>query len=55
MPLYQFHCEQCGTRFETRMSIVEHDQNRPQCPKCHSEERVHGVPSTFTAMTSKKS
>jgi putative FmdB family regulatory protein len=42
MPNYSFHCEQCGVRFEVRMSIVEHDQNRPECPRCHTEERVYG-------------
>lgn len=55
MPIYQFRCEQCGTRFEERMSIVEHDQNRPQCPKCHTEERVHGELAAFFARTDKKS
>jgi putative FmdB family regulatory protein len=55
MPVYQFICEQCGTRFDVPMSIAEHDQNRPECPKCHSEARVHGEPSTFTAVTSRKS
>jgi len=55
MPVYQFRCERCGTRFETRMSIAEHSQNRPQCPKCHSEEDVHGEPTSFTAMTGRKS
>jgi putative FmdB family regulatory protein len=55
MPVYAFRCEQCGTRFEARMSIAEHGQNRPACPKCRSEEQVHGEPATFSAVTSKKS
>jgi putative FmdB family regulatory protein len=55
MPIYQFVCEQCGTHFEARMSIVEHGQNRPQCPQCHSEARVRAEPAPFAAFTSKKS
>jgi putative FmdB family regulatory protein len=43
MPTYEFECERCGRRFRERMSPVEHDQNRPECPRCHSDERVHGV------------
>jgi putative FmdB family regulatory protein len=54
MPTYQFLCDQCGMRFEERMSVVEHAQNRPDCPKCHSAESVRAELSTFVAMTDKK-
>jgi putative FmdB family regulatory protein len=54
MPIYQFMCEQCGTRFEASMTIAEHGQNRPECPKCHSESRVYGEPAMFAAVTSRK-
>jgi len=54
MPIYEYRCEQCGMRFEVRMTIVEHGQNRPECPQCHTEERVHGELSTFTPVTSQK-
>jgi putative FmdB family regulatory protein len=55
MPVYLFRCDQCGTRFEISMTMVEHDQNRPECPRCHTEERVQGEPATFSAVTSRKS
>jgi putative FmdB family regulatory protein len=55
MPLYQFRCDRCGLRFDERMTTVEHDQNRPDCPRCHSSERVHAEPATFTAITARKS
>lgn len=55
MPLYEFRCDQCGLRFDERMTIVEHDQNRPDCPRCHSAESVHAAPSAFNVITSKKS
>ena len=43
MPMYRFICEQCGLAFEERMSPVEHSQNRPECPRCHSDARVYGA------------
>jgi len=55
MPIYQYRCDQCGLRFDERMTIVEHDQNRPDCPRCRSSDQVHSEPSTFSAITSKKS
>jgi putative FmdB family regulatory protein len=55
MPLYEFYCEKCGFRFTERQTIVEHGQNRPECPRCHSDERVRAELSTFHAVTSRKS
>ena len=43
MPTYRFVCEECGEVFEERMSPAEHDQNQPECPRCHSDARVHGA------------
>ncbi len=42
MPLYEFRCKECGTKFEelvTSKTVVE-------CPKCHSQ-RVGKVVSAF--------
>lgn len=37
MPLYDFHCEQCDTKFEVRASIKEKQAGlQPECPTCHS-------------------
>jgi len=44
MPIYGFQCEACGRRFTERMSPVEHYQNRPVCPSCHSDDPVHPAP-----------
>ncbi|HEX9101221.1 MAG TPA: zinc ribbon domain-containing protein [Polyangia bacterium] len=44
--MYRFVCEQCGLTFEERMSPVEHDQNRAECPRCHSDARVRSARST---------
>lgn len=32
MPIYEYACSDCGTRFET---LVRSD-TVPECPKCHS-------------------
>ncbi len=46
MPLYDFHCEQCQTRFEVRASIKEKQAGlQPECPTCHS----HSVKQVITA------
>jgi putative FmdB family regulatory protein len=38
MPLYDFHCEQCETKFEVRASIKEKQAGlQPECPTCHSQ------------------
>ncbi|MCF7822527.1 MAG: zinc ribbon domain-containing protein [Mariprofundaceae bacterium] len=34
MPIYEFQCRQCDTRFETLVRISD----VPACPQCHSEE-----------------
>src|SRR4051812_24456040 len=49
MPIYRFLCEQCALTFEEHMSPVEHDDNRPQCPRCHTDACVHGARSTSNA------
>jgi len=55
MPIYEFRCDQCGTVFDARQSMSDHAQKRPECPKCHSSERVESQISTFSAVTSRKS
>ena len=46
MPLYDFHCEQCETRFEVRASIKEKQAGlQPECPTCHG----HAVRQVVTA------
>ncbi len=39
MPIYDYSCNQCGTRFETRLSFTEKDSGLvPVCPNCSSSE-----------------
>jgi putative FmdB family regulatory protein len=54
MPTYAYRCGQCGETFERVETISEHGTTKPQCPKCGSD-KVASVPTTFFAMTGKKS
>jgi putative FmdB family regulatory protein len=39
MPLYEYHCKECGIRFERTQSF--HDAPLTHCPECDGE--VHRV------------
>ena len=54
MPLYEYHCRECGEAFSVRLHIIEHEKKRPKCPKCGSRKLEH-VYSSFLANTAKKS
>ncbi|MGE5489519.1 MAG: FmdB family zinc ribbon protein [bacterium] len=47
MPLYEYHCAECGARFEQLRRMSEAD-NPLVCPKCKSE-RVSRQLSTFAS------
>src|SRR2546426_12343069 len=44
MPIYEYRCTECHTRFSQQQGIEEHGRKRPACPKCksRSEERRVG-------------
>ncbi|MBI2862494.1 MAG: zinc ribbon domain-containing protein [Chloroflexi bacterium] len=50
MPLYEYRCRECDTRFELLRSMSKADADAP-CPECQSET-TRRVPSTFAAFTS---
>jgi putative FmdB family regulatory protein len=54
MPIYEFRCARCRTRFTLSMSISDHGRRRPVCPKCSGREVV-AVLSPFFAKTVRKS
>lgn len=54
MPTYEYRCTDCRRVFDRVQSLAEHDQARPECPKCKSK-RVEQVPTTFYAKTAHKS
>ena len=47
MPLYEYQCKKCGSKFETLLSFRELD-NPVKCPHCASEE-TNRLLSTFSA------
>ncbi|MGE5138443.1 MAG: FmdB family zinc ribbon protein [Rudaea sp.] len=49
MPLYEYHCEECGEPFALRRSIDERDSG-VTCPNC-STGRVVRLMSSFTAFS----
>ena len=42
MPIYQYVCSKCNTKFELRQSF--NDESVAACPKCKSESRRLFVP-----------
>ena len=49
MPIYEYACNDCGTKFESLRPIKEAD--RPiECKQCHSQE-THRKMSTFFAQS----
>jgi len=37
MPIYEYECEECSTRFELRRSFE--DESEVRCPKCEGKVR----------------
>ena len=52
MPMYEYRCANCGTKFE----VTCHEEEREQlaeCPQCHSKD-VKQLFSSFTCEPPKK-
>jgi putative FmdB family regulatory protein len=47
MPLYEYHCSECGQPFEKMVRFSEVDLS-PECPHCHSRETYKQI-STIAA------
>lgn len=54
MPTYEYRCQQCGEKFARIEKMRDHEDARPACPECESED-VRQVMSAFFAQTSSKS
>ena len=39
MPIYEFRCSECDTRFEQKRSTAESDAPAPACPDGHTATR----------------
>ena len=48
MPIYEYICDDCGTKFE---KLVRRNQDAPACPSC-GESHLQTALSTFAAHSS---
>jgi putative FmdB family regulatory protein len=47
MPIYEYECSSCGTRFDKLVGLISaSEESCPVCPHCGSEE-THRIPSAF--------
>jgi putative FmdB family regulatory protein len=37
MPIYEYVCKECGSKFERMVRLSEADK-RPECPRCGSDQ-----------------
>jgi len=37
MPIYEYHCTDCGQDFEKLLRFSDSNANSPECPGCQSE------------------
>ena len=54
MPIYDYHCANCGKTFSLNQSMSEHVSRKVNCPKCKSQ-KVERMIAPFFAKTAKKS
>lgn len=38
MPIYEYHCNDCGKEFEKLMRFSDPNVNTPECPSCESHQ-----------------
>lgn len=53
MPIYEYLCHKCKTRFTEIIRLAELETYKPVCPKCKSKD-VKKQLSTFHCKTPKK-
>lgn len=51
MPIYEYHCANCGDDFEKLVRFSDLKINTPECPACHSYE-THKRISTVASFSS---
>ncbi|MFH1034916.1 MAG: zinc ribbon domain-containing protein [Pseudomonadota bacterium] len=54
MPAYEFQCQKCQEVFTVFLSLAEHGQKRPACPKCKGRKLTQLL-GGVSVITSKKS
>jgi putative FmdB family regulatory protein len=51
MPIYEYHCSDCGKEFEKLMGFSDPNINAPECPTCQSHNTQKRL-STIAAYSS---
>lgn len=54
MPMYEYICLKCKTRFELLQSLSERD-DEAECPECGTHKKHLRAPSMFSGMSSSDS
>ncbi len=54
MPVYDYVCLDCHKTFEEVLTLLDHDNEKIQCPECGSKN-VEQEATAFFAVTSRKS
>lgn len=53
MPLYEYVCRKCQTKFSEVLTIKEHEAKKVKCPKCKTQDVQHVVEPFFAKTASK--
>jgi putative FmdB family regulatory protein len=51
MPLYEYHCKECGEEFEKMVRFSEASQS-PECPNCGSKQTHKQISTVATHLAS---
>ena len=54
MPIYEYHCRDCGKEFEKLMRFSDPKIDSPECPHCNSEHTLKRL-STVAAFSAGRS
>jgi putative FmdB family regulatory protein len=55
MPLYEFYCRKCQKPFDVWLSMKEHEEAKPPCPKGHQPQEVEPRIAETYVKTARKS
>src|SRR5262245_11131344 len=53
MPVYEYECRACKTRFSEAMSVDDHDKRKLQCPNCKNQNIEQVIGAAFVKATKK--
>ncbi|MBZ4420249.1 FmdB family zinc ribbon protein [Myxococcus sp. RHSTA-1-4] len=54
MPVYEYFCRKCKEPFTEIMSVKQHDEQVPKCPRCQQAKEVEKRIAAVHTVTTKK-